>query len=142
MKNRIGYSMIETAERAGLVKEDTINLEPTSGNTGIALAFICAAKGYPLVLTMPDTMSAERIHLLRMFGTKVILTMERGDDGCSEMQRRWLQRIPDISSEQLENPANPDIHGKTTVLEIGKILEDKSYFSFGCGNRRNDYWNF
>jgi cysteine synthase A len=120
VKDRIGYAMIETAEKAGLIKEDTIILEPTSGNTGIALAFICAAKGYPLVLTMPDTMSAERIHLLRMFGAEVILTSgNEGMTGAVRMAEEMASKdsryfIP----QQFKNPANPDIHRKTTALEI------------------------
>jgi cysteine synthase len=120
VKDRIGYSMIETAEKAGLIKEDTIILEPTSGNTGIALAFICAAKGYPLVLTMPDTMSAERIHLLRMFGAEVILTS--GNEGMTGAVRMAEEMAAKDSRyfvpQQFKNPANPDIHRTTTALEI------------------------
>jgi cysteine synthase len=120
VKDRIGYSMVEAAEKAGLIKKDTVILEPTSGNTGIALAFICAAKGYPLVLTMPDTMSAERIHLLRMFGAEVILTpgnegmtgAVKTAEGMASKDSRYF--IP----QQFKNPANPEIHRKTTALEI------------------------
>lgn len=120
IKDRIGCSMIEAAEKAGLIKEDTVILEPTSGNTGIALAFICAAKGYPLVLTMPETMSSERIHLLRMFGAEVVLTP--GDDGMTGAVKMAEEMASKNSRyfipQQFKNPANPEIHRKTTALEI------------------------
>jgi cysteine synthase A len=120
IKDRIGASMIEAAEKAGLIMKDTIILEPTSGNTGIALAFICAAKGYPLVLTMPDTMSVERIHLLRMFGAELILTPgNEGMTGAVRLAEEMASRdsryfIP----QQFRNAANPAIHRKTTAEEI------------------------
>src|SRR3990172_2234408 len=120
IKDRIGFSMIEAAEKAGLIRKDTIILEPTSGNTGVALAFICAAKGYPLVLTMPDTMSVERIHLLRMFGAEVILTP--GNEGMTGAVKTAEEMASKDSRyfipQQFKNPANPEIHKKTTALEI------------------------
>jgi len=120
VKDRIGYSMIEAAEKAGLIQKDTIILEPTSGNTGIALAFICAEKGYPLVLTMPDTMSIERIHLLKMFGAEVILTP--GNEGMTGAVKTAEEMASKDSRyfvpQQFTNPSNPEIHRKTTALEI------------------------
>jgi cysteine synthase A len=120
VKDRIGFSMIEAAEKTGLIKTDTVILESTSGNTGIALAFICAAKGYPLVLTMPDTMSAERIHLLKMFGAEVILTP--GNEGMTGAVKTAEEMASKDSRyfipQQFKNPSNPEIHRKTTALEI------------------------
>ena len=120
VKDRIGVSMIEAAEQAGLIKPDTIILEPTSGNTGIALAFVCASKGYKCVLIMPDTMSKERRALLRAYGAELVLTP--GSEGmpgaikkAEEMaaaDRRYF--IP----QQFQNPANPAIHRSTTAEEI------------------------
>jgi len=127
IKDRIGVSMIEAAEREGFIKRDTIILEPTSGNTGIALAFICAAKGYPLVLTMPDTMSVERIHLLHMFGAEVILTP--GHDGMTGAVRKAEELAAQdrryFIPQQFTNSANPEIHKKTTALEIWDDTDGK-----------------
>jgi len=127
VKDRIGVSMIEAAEKAGLIQKNTIVLEPTSGNTGIALAFICAAKGYPLVLTMPDTMSTERIHLLRMLGAEVVLT--DGHEGMTGAVRKAEEMAAKDSRyfipQQFKNPANPEIHRKTTALEIWEDSDGK-----------------
>lgn len=102
VKDRIGVSMVEAAERAGLIREDTILLEPTSGNTGIALAFVCASKGYPLTLIMPDSMSEERIRLLKIFGAKVFLTPgHEGMGGAVKNSEEMARNDPDTGERYL-----------------------------------------
>lgn len=127
VKDRIGLSMIGAAEEAGKIKKDTVILEPTSGNTGIALAFVCAVKGYKLVLTMPETMSLERRQLLKAFGAEIILTpASEGMSGAvkkaeelAKTDRRYFM------PQQFKNPANPQIHRRTTAKEIWDDTDGK-----------------
>lgn len=120
VKDRIGFSMIEAAEQAGKIGPDTIILEPTSGNTGIALAFVCAAKGYRCTLVMPDTMSIERRLLLRAYGAELVLTPgAQGMKGAIAKAAELAATDPRyFVPQQFQNPANPEIHRKTTAEEI------------------------
>jgi cysteine synthase A len=128
VKDRIGVAMIDAAEKAGLINADTIILEPTSGNTGISLAFVCAARGYKCALVMPETMSMERRMLLRAYGAEVILTP--GAEGMGGAIRRAEELAAAdpryLVPQQFKNPANPDIHRKTTAEEIWRDTDGKA----------------
>jgi cysteine synthase A len=127
VKDRIGAAMMNEAEKGGLIDRDTLIVEPTSGNTGIALAFVCAAKKYRLILTMPETMSIERRRLLRHLGAEVILTPAgEGMKGAINMASEILTQHPKAyMPDQFSNPANPEIHRKTTAEEIWRSTDGK-----------------
>ncbi|MFH1335886.1 MAG: cysteine synthase A [Candidatus Zixiibacteriota bacterium] len=136
VKDRIGLSMTEAAEKDGRLKPGMTIVEPTSGNTGIALAMVCAVKGYKCIFTMPETMSLERRALLKFFGAEIVLTEgAKGMRGAVEKAQELVEKHGYFQPQQFENPANPEIHRKTTAEEIIKDLGDLNldYFVAGVG---------
>lgn len=136
VKDRIGYAMIKDAEDKGILKEGSVIIEPTSGNTGVGLAFVAASKGYRIILTMPDTMSMERRNLLKALGAEVVLTPgTQGMKGAIKKSEELSKEIPDsFIPQQFNNPSNPEIHRKTTAEEIWRDTDGKvDIFIAGVG---------